>query len=72
MTRIPAYLLLAVLAVVVAVIVCATVLTANGNTVPSWFEWVVASGFGGVLGAYQPAATPPPAPAGTPVSSIKP
>jgi len=71
MTRIPAYLLVAVLAVVVVVIGCATALTLNGNVVPTWFEVVASAGFGGVLGAYQPAgssASPPPA--APPASSI--
>jgi len=51
---------LAALVLLVAIIVgCATVLSATGNPIPSWFETLATLTAGGVLGGYTPAPVAP-------------
>lgn len=71
MARLSSSVLLAILGLVAVLVGCATALSATGNPVPDWFQTLAVAGFGGVLGAYQPATsaapvTAPPAAAARP------
>ncbi len=64
--------LIAILFLVAVLVGCATALSATGNAVPDWFQTLAVAGFGGVLGAYQPANPVVSAPSATTASGVRP